>query len=179
MNRNEKIPIDFLRDIILNDIDVQDDRIMIWNNKSKIPNDEYLFIAIEQATGIPFFNSVWHESTDEGLTEYQQVSCLEVYNVDIMSRNDDALRIKEEVVMSLKSDYAQRTQEKNAFVLSKISPIVNISAAEGAANLFRFQITVKLQATYTKSKVIDYYNQFPGEVTDESGEEAKEFEPII
>ena len=164
------LPIDVLRNIIVEELTLYEERVMIWNNKSKIPSDERLFISLEQAATKVFSNIAIVESRDDGYYEVQTLTVLENYNIDIMSRNLDAMQRKEEIPMALRSNYSQNKQVANGIMISKIASLTNISGVEASAQLFRFQCVVTLQASYTKEKVIEYYETFPTLVKTEDEE---------
>ncbi|MBW1812127.1 MAG: hypothetical protein JRJ39_00265 [Deltaproteobacteria bacterium] len=165
-----KRPVDILREIIVEELELSGDRVMIWNNKSEIPKDEYLFISLEQAASKAFSNIVIYESRDDGYYEVQTLATLENYNIDIMSRNLEALQRKEEVIMAMRSNFSQSKQVANGMMISKIANLTDISGVEASARLFRFQCVVTLQASYTKEKVIEYYTTFPTLVKTEDEE---------
>ena len=165
-----KRPVDILREIIVEGLAIDGNRVMIWNNKSSIPKDEYLFISLEQAASKPFSNISKEEDRMDGYYEVQTLTTLENYNIDILSRNLEALQRKEEVIMALRSNYSQSKQVANGMMISKIASLIDISGVEASARLFRFQCVVTLQASYTKEKVIEYYETFPTLVKTEDEE---------
>lgn len=172
---DEKLPIDILRLIIIeglsdDECDFDSKRVMIWNNRSVVPRDKDLFIIIEAGASRTFANSTEHESRGDDLYEIQSISKQEVYNIDIMSRDNSAERRKEEVIMALRSMYSQNQQEERGIMIAKIANLIDISGVEGSARLFRFQCSVTLHASYTKEKVVRHYDTFDVEVHTEDDE---------
>lgn len=170
-----RYPIDFLWQILTNAFsDIQPERVMIWNNKSSIPNDDGLFLLIEFAGTKVIANSIQEQEDDDDedvLNEVQTLTTQETYNIEIMSRDLSALRRKEEVIMALRSTYSQNIQTENGIMIAKIANLIDLSGLEASARLFRFQCAVTLHASYTKQNEIDYYNTFDVEVNTEDGEQ--------
>ncbi len=167
-----KIPIDVLRDIIIDSLELCEDRVMIWNNRSVLPKDENLFIALELSSNkILANNNAFENREGDGFYEVFTTTAQEIYNIDILSRGLEALRRKEEVIMALKSTFAQKKQEEYGMMISKIANLIDLSAVENTSRLYRFQCRVTIHASYTKEKVIEYYETFNGEAHTEDGEQ--------
>lgn len=96
--------------------------------------------------------------------ELQQVVTQEMIQIDILSRNNDALFRRAEIVMALNSFYSLQQQEANSFKIFRI-PVgfLNTSDAEGGSQLHRFSITINCHVWYRKLKNLptyDYYDDF-------------------
>jgi hypothetical protein len=173
------LSIDFLRDIIIHELLLGDDRVNIYNQKFNIPPDKHLFVGIEYK-----FSKVF-ASKNEALTygtaylETQGLNTQEHLAVLMFSRSIEALQRKEEAVMALNSVYARQMSDRYAFKIGRIAPIQDLSSLEGAAILYRFEIPVVMLCRYYKTRSIDWYGTFPGRVTIEDGkDETVEFTPV-
>lgn len=166
------LSIDLIRDIILHQLgDAYEERINIYNQKFKIPPDENLFVVIEyKGTKILSSRNIY----DAALGEIQELNTQEMVSIGVFSRNLQALQKKELVVMALHSMYSQQVQEENSFHIARIAPIQDVSYLEGSAMLYRFDISVVLQAWYENLTTFDYYNKFNAVVWAKDGDVIKQ-----
>ena len=162
-------PIDYLRDVIRYNLNLQEDRVNIYNAKFNIPNDQYLFIGVEYK-----FSKIYASKSETidvtGIfSEKQGLNTQEHYAVIIFSRNTDALLRKEEVVQALGSVYARQQGDTYGFSIARIGQIQDLSNLEGAAILYRFEINVVMLCRYEKTIPIAWYGTFPMQVTEANG----------
>jgi hypothetical protein len=139
------------------------DQIYIYNQDFKIPETSGLFILMQYNT------SDNYSSTNEFLeaTEQESISMLtkEDYTVNVVSKNDDARLRKEEVIMSLNSNYSQDQQGLHQFQIARVSnSFVNVSELEGAGMLNRFAINISLLAHYNKTIDTVFYDDFTNQI---------------
>lgn len=105
--------------------------------------------------------------------ETQRVQMRENIQIDILSRDNQALFRRWEVVGALRSLNSEQAQELYGFKIFSIPrTFVNASGAEGGSLLNRFTITVPCIVWYEKTTVIppssfDYYDDFKTRVDDE------------
>jgi len=169
---DRKPTIDLILGIIRTELDLNENQIVIYNQKALIPPASVgLWVAVQYVFGKPFSNRIEHASsgTDEDpkLESTQDYSVEEHYNVLVLSYDESALARKEEVQMALQSDYAQQVQEANSFSLSKIGDIQDVSEVEASARLFRFDIPVVALAWYQKKKKVDFFDNYQGTIQTE------------
>lgn len=173
----ETMPIDYLRQIIVRELSLSDDRVMIANQKWQIPEDDALFLTLNYTSAAPISSRVKQDPAT-GMIEEINLVTSEIITVSVMSRNLEAMRRKEDVAMSLVSTYSQQIQERYGFKIMRLSPIQNLSFLEASAMLQRFDIVVNVRGAYSKTKSIEYYETFTGEVhIDGNPEIVHEFEP--
>jgi hypothetical protein len=152
--------------------------VNIYNAKFAIPNDPYLFIGVEYKFS-KIFASKSETFQDTDFEEKQGLNTQEHYAIILFSRNLDAMRRKEEAVMALGSVYARQQGDTYGFRIARIAPIQDMSALEGAAILYRYEIDVVMLCRYEKVKTIDWYGTFAGEVTIENGRDVTvEISPV-
>jgi hypothetical protein len=156
--------IDYLRDIIVEEMNMADDRVNVYNSRFVIPNDKYLFIGIDyKYTKVIGAKSETAQGTD--FIEKQGLVTQEHYAIILFSRNMDALNRKEEAVMALGSIYARQQGDAYGFSIARIGQIKDLSDLEGAAILWRYEIDVVMFCRYEKIKTVPWYGTFAGAVT--------------
>ena len=158
MNRET---IKLIADIIKSEMSLNDDQIIIYNQKFNIPDFESLFISVGLQSFKSFGNRRSYEDRSGVFFEVQDLSQQEIISIDIYSRNDEARLRKEEVLMSLNSTLAQQTQEENSFHISRIPIGFNdISEVEASARLNRYNLSIAVLSWYKKEKIVPYYDNF-------------------
>jgi hypothetical protein len=129
--------------------------VYIRNQDFVLPKTDGLFISVGMADSKVFSNRNKTEPNVGGMLETQVVSVLESIQVDMFSRNNDALTRRWEVPAAISSIYAQQLQEIGHF---KIYPITtsftNTSETEGADRINKFSIIIKVQVWYAKQRQI-------------------------
>jgi len=158
-------PIQLLRQILIEEMDLDDDKVMLYNQKWSIPPTDDLFVVVEFKHAKPFSS---RNFMDRNNNEVQEVNMQEFYTIGIFSRSTEALFRKHEVIMALSSIFSQQLQETNSFKISRINPIVDLSMLESTALNYRFDVDIVVFSWYEKTKVADYYNEFFGEIYTET-----------
>jgi hypothetical protein len=172
--------IDYLRDVISNQLDLPEDRVNIYNQKFNIPNDSHLFVGIEYKFS-KTFGAKSETFEDEGVfNEHQGLNLQEHYSVMLFSRNTEALTRRYEVVAALGSVYARQQGDRYGFQIARIAQIQDLSSLEGAAILYRMEIPIVMLCRYEKIKSIPWYGTFPGQVTVSNGTDGvASFDPTL
>lgn len=165
MNRE---PIKIIGDILKDCMSLTDDQIFIYNQDFKVPETSGLFIVMQYNSSQNYSTNNEFIPADEGVEGAQEkISMLnrESYTINVISKNDEARQKKEEVVMSLNSNYSQDQQGLYQFKIANLSDsFTNVSELEGAGMLNRFAITVNLLAFYDKTLNTSYYDTFTNEI---------------
>ncbi len=158
MNRE---PILIIADIIATELALSPDRVFIYNQDYKLPEDSGLFIVLVNDSSEVYSNSnqfIGNQNTSQEVINYL---AREEYSINIMSKNSDARTRKEEVLMALASYTSQEAQDKYQFKIAQIpSSFTNVSELEGAGMLNRFVINVSALVWKQKTKSIPYFDQF-------------------
>lgn len=159
-------PLQLVCEIIQNEMSLTNGRVYLWDQKINQPKDNDLYIAVSVLQAKPFGITTRFDSSGEPI---QSVNMHATLSIDIISRGLSALNRKEEVLLALNSFYSQRQQEANGFYIGKLSTsFVNLSNLDGAAIPYRFNISVALQYFSTKTKAVDYFDDFQTvSITDE------------
>lgn len=163
-------------DIIQREMGLGANQVYAWDQKINIPKDSELYVAVGVMSVKPFSNVRKYEGSEDGLMESQYANFRALISIDILSRSPAARDRKEEIVLALGSNYSQSQQEHNAFNIGKItSSFVNLSEIDGAAIPYRYSIMTHVLYVITKSKPINYYDQFSlnlqGKLLTETGEQ--------
>lgn len=136
-------------------------RVNFYNQKFKIPDDPNLFVTLSYTGSKIYANrSNYNVNNDPQYNETIDLAVMESISINLMSKNLQALQVKEFFVMALTSYASEQIQEANGFKIFNIAPINDLSSLEGAAELFRFEIPIKLLAWYQNVTLADYYNVF-------------------
>lgn len=162
-----------IRDILLAQaaLGLDNEHIMLTNQKWPIPEDQGLYVAIGYVSGKVIGNDNYSIPTVAGMTEIQQIVMLYEISIDLMSYDDSARVKKELAYMSLMSVASQQIQEQyNVQVARQPSPFQDVSMLEESARLNRYQALVSVTQLITNPVVgIPYYSDFsqavPPEIT--------------
>lgn len=164
-------PIELLRNIIVQEMELPSEHVIIYDEKFKIPPVDTLFAVIELKSARTISNRKSYDGTDpEELLQVQDLNTQERYVVGIYSRDFSAYQRKEEVAFALASDYAEQVMCKNGFQVSRILEPQDLSQLEASAMLRRFDIEVVMLCWYKKSKAVEYYDTFDVELRTEQVE---------
>lgn len=151
-------PIQLVRDIIRQYMNLGNDQIYIYNQKYFIPTDPRIYVAIGFLNQKCLGNN--NRFTSDGADQYSVWNA--TLSIDMLSRSMDALHRKEEVIMALASDYAESQMELNSFrVFSQPTSFLNLSGLDGDAIPYRFNISVVMQYFIRKTIAVPYYDDFP------------------
>ena len=157
----ENVPqssMDLIRLILINQMNLRQDRVSIYDEKWKIPPTDDMFITIEYRNGRTLGNNNYfiNNAGDPAPSEVQVVNMLEKIVVGVFSRTREAMMRKEEVLMSIMSQYSQLFQESFGFKIARAGEIDDLSVLEGAAMLKRYDIELSVYAWYTRTVVPGY-----------------------
>lgn len=156
-------PLTLFCEIIQKEMGLANGRVFLWDQKLFQPTDNNLYIAVSMPICKPFGVSVYTESELDALAATQSVNMQATLDIDIISRGPQAMNRKEEVILALNSVYSIQQQDANSFYIAKLPPgnrFVNLSMIDGAAIPYRYRISYNIQYMYTKSKNVDYFDDF-------------------
>ncbi len=147
--------------ILQSELGLASDHIYFWDQKIFQPKDSSLYLAISVERVKPFANV--NEFDGVNLISNQYLSVMATLGVDIISRSNEALYRKEEVLLALNSNYSRFQQNANSFLIGQLpagSDFINLSTIDGAAIPYRFRISVNIQYAYTKTQAVPYFDTF-------------------
>ena len=174
---NVLTPLEMICSIIQSGLALSIGQVMIYNQKWNIPTDQRLYVTVEILSCKPFGNNNKSVYTNGDLTQVQSTNFLNTLQIDVWSRSTLALNRKEEVLMSLRSNYAQRLMDAFSFYIAPVSTsFTNLSNIDGAAIPYRFSISVNLQYAVELIGTVDIFDSVLGEIyTDPESDN----EPIV
>lgn len=138
------------------------DQVVIYNQKWKIPADDRVYISVGYLNIKPYGGSSTTEPTAEGLKEITTLNSQETLSINVMSRSQEAILRKDEVILAFRSTAGQQLCEANSIKLGQLPvSFVNLSVQEGTAILNRFNVTINALVARVQERIIEYYDQFP------------------
>lgn len=153
-------PLGLLAQIIQTELGLENGRVWFFNQKIDEPKDQNLYVVLRVMSVKPFSNNLKYRE-NSGIDGVQTANFRSTVSIDIKSRGTEALERKEEVVMALRSQYSLQQQELNALKISAVpGEIPNIGEIDGSAIPYRFNLTINLLYSVTKTRAVDYYDTF-------------------
>ncbi len=152
-------PVELLGLIIQRELGLRDGSVRLWDQKLNAPGDKGLFVVLSELTPKCYANM--NEFNPATNAQEQSSNWVCAIDVDIISRGNEAMTRKEEVVMALKSQYSLQQQELNGFSIAQIpTAIRNLSQIDGAAIPYRFNFSVNLLYNVKKIQPAEYFDVF-------------------
>lgn len=153
-------PLFLLCDIIQTEMELDNGRVYLWDQKIFQPADSDIYVIVTMGDCKPYANRIGPGEDGWG-SAVQSVNMLAKIDIDIISRGPGARDRKEEIILALKSIYAQSQQETNSFYIATLSTgFINLSMVDGAAIPYRYRISVNMQYQVTKTKDVPYFDTF-------------------
>jgi hypothetical protein len=147
-----------LCDIITNELGIDASRVVIYDQNWTPPSDSDLYVIVSKRQGQVLGSSNKFDSaTNE---EVKTVVKFDNFDIDLTSKNEDALDYVEDVIMSLKSQYSLGLQELNNIKIFRAGKILDLSFIEGASALKRSRIPVRISYVKEKRTSVDIYEHF-------------------
>lgn len=163
----DKEPAAILVDIVRTYMSLQNNQIWQYNQEVNITNSEGLYVVIHYLTSIPINSSTYFE-VDEDDVGHETVSSMskEIYSIEIASFDRAAILRKDEIIQALKGGYSQNQQARYGFRIFPL-PVAfnNVSNQVGGNMLNRFMIDIALMVTRSSTRELDYYTNFPIQLT--------------
>ncbi len=155
-------PLEAICNILQAEMALDTDQVYFYQSKIQPITDERLYIAVGLGAMRPFSSISKNVPVTGGFTEELTVNMWAEITIDILSKTEVAMDVKESVIMALGSNYAKQVQEAQGMLIARISSSFNnLSELEGSTIPYRFQISVPVQYKKTKQKPIPYYDTFP------------------
>lgn len=155
------LTLDLIRTIMIEELELDEKVVNIYNQKFRIPTTDGLFVYVEyKGAKILSSRNVINDGGLVILQEEQNLNTLEDITIGLFSRNLEAMQMKERAVMALFSVYAQQLQEENSFKIFQNPVLTPLSMLEATAQLYRFDIDIKVMAWYQNTKASDFYDKY-------------------
>lgn len=158
--------LELVCDIIQNQMGLANGRVYLWDQMITQPKDNALYIAVGVLSCKPFANTSDMDGSGSGMNVIQSTNFQATVSIDILSRGPDARDRKEEVIMALGSPYAKQQMEANSFYIAPLTTaFTNLSVQDGAAIMYRFNLSVAIQYMVKKTVAVPYYGTFTKSVS--------------
>lgn len=153
-------PIGLLGDIIMKEMGLPQDQVSFYNQKFNITKDTKIYISVGELSAKPYANNINYDRTT-GLEESVTTKFRSLAYVEVYGYSNLVFMRKGEAVSSLVSTYSEQQQEANSFKIGKIpQQFNNISKEDGPGIPYRFNITVAVSYSITKTKSVPYFDTF-------------------
>ena len=155
-------PILVMADILKSELELDDGQVMIYNQRSVAPTTKGLYVYLSIVSQKVIGNNNYTEPTTGAMQETQELAIATLIQIDAMSQNDEARTRKDEIIMALRSVFAQQQQDAEGMRISYIpSTWVDASDIEGTSLLNRYSTSVMVFSISRKIKVLNsYYDTF-------------------
>ncbi len=156
----------YIADIIKQEMGLPDGNVWISNQNRTIALDLGLYVAIGMSTSTIISSTNTSTPTELGMQEIQQLVARQSIQIDVLSKSNDALTRREEIILALNSIYSEQVQEANNFrIFPLTNSFVNTSSAEGSSQINRFTLQITCNAWFRKEKPLatpdgDYFDSF-------------------
>lgn len=147
-----------LADIITIEMALDADRVVVYDQNFKAPSDQDIYVTIAlQSSRVIGNNNRFDPDSDK---EIKYISLSETFNVEITSKNRDAMTRYYEIFTAIKSTYSQQKQEENQIRIFRGGQCLDLSFIEASSSLHRYRIPVIINSTKVLEKSIDIYDNF-------------------
>lgn len=172
-----KLASQIIIEILVSEMGMSDQRVYIKDQNRVIPPDDEMSISVGMvdAKAMSTKTRLVESGVDPDIvvSEENYVRMRENIQIDVFSRNTDAITKRWEVIAALNSIKAQQAQEENLFRIFNLpNSFLNTSSVEGGSRLNRFTLLFPCFVWYKKTKILQpdgdqYYDEFTTRVDDE------------
>lgn len=150
-----------LAHIIQIEMGLQENQVQLYQQKYKVPNDERIYVAVGMLTAKAIASKKEYVDIETGLNEVVTTNWRCNAWIEIYSSTNLAFLRKEEVAAAIGSTYSEQIQEANNFKIGKLpGQFNNVSSEQGPGIPYRFNITVPLLYTVSKTKPVPYFDNY-------------------
>ena len=166
LSRELELPLVYGKDKKNNDIPV----FVRGFNDAKLGKIKELQIVVTELNKKVMSSNSKIDFTVDPPIERQSVQLSSFIQIDLVSKNRDAVNRGWEVITGLTSNYSKRMQEKYNLKIFKIpQSFNNTSGAEGGSNLNRYTIVISSFIWQYKEKILtEYFNSFQTKADNEN-----------
>lgn len=150
--------------VIEHEMSTPSGRIVVKNQNWKPPSDSSYYIVV--GVNNPKILSNISKFDYENDLEIKTVVTYTKVNIDITSKNREAVKRKEEIIMALNSIYSVQQQEFYQMKIFRDANVLDLSFIEGSSALNRFRISCIVSSIRRKETNMstltdgDYFNKF-------------------
>lgn len=149
--------------LIRESMGLEQDQVVVYNQRWKIPADDRLYISVKFLSSRPYsIRRIYDAAVKGSLLQKQSVNEQVMFTINVMSIGDAARVRKNEILFALSGDLYERTAELYGFSIGRIpATFVDLSAEEGSAIISRYAITVPVLTASDASSKVPYFDTFP------------------
>lgn len=170
----DRLASQLIIDILKEEMQIPNDDIWIRDQNKKIPNDDGLYMIVGMVDAVPLSGGSRMTEFEGDVVEETSVQLRENIQIDIVSKSNDAILRRWEIMAGLRSIYSKQKQEEYGFKVMRLpNSFVNSSVAEGGSQLNRYSVVIGCMVLYKKIKILDpdnsdYYDDFDARVDDKN-----------
>jgi hypothetical protein len=156
-------PLKVLRTVIVTETGLADDRVLLYNTKWNLPQDDGMFIVLSIVGSQVIATGKQHVHDAQGLLEVQETILSDEIAVDVFSKAYEARDRRHEVIWALNSDTMQRACEVDALKVSDFpTDFRDLSFLEANARINRYHLTFRVSHLERREKLVEYYSTYSG-----------------
>lgn len=152
--------------------------VVIYSQNIKLFNTDKIQITVKMVNSRTYSNRCEFKENPkplkpDGSDAFIQIqdsnqSCM--IQIDCSSRNLEARERHHEIIMAMKSVYAEEQMDLYNFKLGLIGNTVNTSGIDGGSDINKFTTTYNAIIHYHKERFINYYDKFKITANNEQGQ---------
>jgi hypothetical protein len=135
--------------------------VVISGQNIQLFSTPHIQITVRTLSNNIYSTQVEYKETDTSYNETVSSNEGRVMQVDVYSKNLEALTRYNEVQLALQSTLAEQLQEKYQFQIGTISQATNTTGLEGGSEINRYTIRFNVIIWHTKTTTVDYFDTFP------------------
>lgn len=152
-----------LADLVQSQMGLENGVVAIYNQPRTIQpvSGLYVDVAFLGAKVYGATSKAVNDGFNQDLSEVQTVSKLEMYQIDIFSKNAEARILNTEIIFALTGVAAQQACEVHAMRICQIpSGFVDLSQVEASARLNRYALTFNVFRSYSLARLAPTFTHF-------------------
>jgi hypothetical protein len=153
-------PLFLFCEIIRHELGLPEGRVYLYNQKLNKLSDQGLFIAVGVGFTKPYATVVRFDPAINA--EVRTLRLSTTLSIDVMSKGEEALERKEEVLLALSGIYSQQVQAANGFKIARnAGSFVPLNELDGSAIPYRFNLSVPFMYNVRQVKRdAEYFDTF-------------------
>ena len=156
-------PIITLVQLFREELGLQSQQVVVYNQKWLIPPTGDLFIVLAFEGSEPYsWSKNYIPDLPDQLISVQTMNSAELYKLTLYCSNAASRIRMNEVILAFSSDRSIRLQELYQFKIANLSEsFLDTSAVEATARLNRYDISFRVLTSYEKRTPVPFFDTFP------------------
>ena len=140
-------------DILRTELELEPEQVLLYNQKWTIPSDYKVMVVVGLVSSVNYGSKCETYKDGENFYENKSLNKLELISIDILSRGLEAYNRRDEIILALKSTYAEQVMEANSIKISSLPVGFNDSSElEGNSILYRYNVTINVYSNTSMQK---------------------------